>query len=203
MQTSATQTGDHVLPLRVSAYAFFAQCFSSRGIMSRHDEYSSHIHVELSIMELRPCPISSVSTGYVPLRALSMIFPCLVAMVITRYTVFQEASESGMPIMRPLWVQYPLDPKTFDMDDQWMVGSDILVKPVTTEGTTSIAVYFPAVAGWAGASQGEGRAERWYDVDTMIAVAGLGAYRTVQAPLEKIPVFQRGGSIVPRYVAIE
>ena len=35
-----------------------------------------------------------------------------------RYTVFQEANESGMPMMRPMWVQYPEDIKTFDMDDQ-------------------------------------------------------------------------------------
>ncbi|CAN0186025.1 unnamed protein product, partial [Hapterophycus canaliculatus] len=34
------------------------------------------------------------------------------------YTLFQEASDTGMPMMRPMWVQYPTDANTFDMDDQ-------------------------------------------------------------------------------------
>jgi mannosyl-oligosaccharide alpha-1,3-glucosidase len=36
--------------------------------------------------------------------------------------------------MRPLWAHYPADAHTFDMDDQWLVGEDLLVKPVTDEG---------------------------------------------------------------------
>lgn len=32
--------------------------------------------------------------------------------------MFQEASDTGMPMMRPMWVHYPNDANTFDMDDQ-------------------------------------------------------------------------------------
>ena len=99
------------------------------------------------------------------------------------YTVFAAANATGVPVMRPLWMEYPGDAAVLTMDDQWLVGSDILVKPVTAEGGKSASVYFPAGA--------------WYDVVSFARVQG-GAARTVDAPLTKIPVFQRGGSIVPR-----
>ena len=46
------------------------------------------------------------------------------------YTVFAESHRSGMPVMRPLWVHYPKDEQTYAMDDQWLLGEDLLVKPV-------------------------------------------------------------------------
>ncbi|CAN0083952.1 unnamed protein product, partial [Scytosiphon promiscuus] len=93
------------------------------------------------------------------------------------YTLFQEASDTGMPMMRPMWVQYPSDANTFDMDDQWMAGSDLLVKPVVTEGATVASVYFPGTSSLS--------------KDT-------GVHRDIEAPIDKMPVFQRGGSIIPR-----
>jgi len=85
--------------------------------------------------------------------------------------------------MRPLWSEFPSDATLFDMDDQWMVGSALIVKPVTTVGVTSVSILLPG-------------AEPWYDIVTS------EKYRpgrsVVPAPLNKIPVFQRGGSIVPR-----
>jgi alpha 1,3-glucosidase len=59
------------------------------------------------------------------------------------YTLFYEAYVSGVPTMRPLWMEYPKDPETYAMDDQWLVGSDLLVKPVTARGVSQIDVYFP------------------------------------------------------------
>ncbi|CAM9381579.1 unnamed protein product [Pylaiella littoralis] len=111
------------------------------------------------------------------------------------YTLFQEASDTGMPMMRPMWVQYPDDANTFDMDDQWMAGSDLLVKPVVAEGATAADVYFP---GQAEDFSGSGTGSLWYDADTLETVEGAGKYRLIEAPIDKIPVFQRGGSIIPR-----
>ncbi|RYY33284.1 alpha-glucosidase, partial [archaeon] len=42
------------------------------------------------------------------------------------YTLFHEAHTTGVAPMRPLWMEFPSDTKTFDMDDQWLVGSDLL-----------------------------------------------------------------------------
>jgi len=100
------------------------------------------------------------------------------------YTLFYEASKSGVPTMRPLWFEYPKDEATFKMDDQWLVGSDILVKPVTSPGVTSTEIYLPGN-------------EPWYDVDTLSPLQGPGKV-TVATPLEKVSALQRGGSIVPR-----
>ncbi len=99
------------------------------------------------------------------------------------YTTFYVAYSEGLPVMRPLWMEYPSEKITFDMDDQWLIGSDLLVKPVTTAGATTASVYFPKGV--------------WYDIETYSVFAGP-ATKTVEAPLEKIPVYQRGGSIVPR-----
>jgi len=99
------------------------------------------------------------------------------------YTTFYVAFAEGLPVMRPLWMEYPTETITFDMDDQWLIGSDLLVKPVTSAGATSVSVYFPKGV--------------WYDIETFSMFLGP-VTKTVEAPLEKIPAYQRGGSIVPR-----
>jgi len=98
--------------------------------------------------------------------------------------VFFESHVTGAPVMRPLWVEYPTDANTFGMEDQWLVGADILVKPIVSAQHRSVEVYFPG-------------SEPWYDVVSWERQPG-GARALVNAELDKIPVFQRGGSIVPR-----
>ncbi|CAG8826416.1 460_t:CDS:2, partial [Racocetra persica] len=58
------------------------------------------------------------------------------------YTLFYEASTTGMPIIRPMFVVYPDDEKVYEMDDQFFVGNSLLVKPIVEEGQTSTEVYF-------------------------------------------------------------
>jgi alpha 1,3-glucosidase len=105
------------------------------------------------------------------------------------YTLYHTASVIGYPVMRPLWAHYGDEPVTFTMDDQFLVGSDYLVKPVTAAGTTSTSVYFP------------GKSTLWYDVTTAQPVNG-GQSITVETPIHKIPVYQRGGSIVPKKMRV-
>jgi mannosyl-oligosaccharide alpha-1,3-glucosidase len=100
------------------------------------------------------------------------------------YNTFQEAHETGVPIMRPLMVEYPEDENVFAMEDQYLIGSGILVKPVTEEGATQTNVYFPP-------------SDIWYDLHTHNLVHGQGS-QVVSAPLDVVPVFYRGGYIVPR-----
>lgn len=101
------------------------------------------------------------------------------------YTLFREAFETGVPTMRPLWFEYPSELATLDIDDEWLVGRDILVKPVTAPGITTTDIYLPG-------------SEPWYDVETHEAVAAGGRSVAVSTPIDKIAVFQRGGSIIPR-----
>jgi len=46
------------------------------------------------------------------------------------HTLFEEASRTGLPVARPLWMEFPQEVETHAVDRQWMVGGDILVAPV-------------------------------------------------------------------------
>ncbi|WAR28829.1 GANAB-like protein [Mya arenaria] len=105
------------------------------------------------------------------------------------YTLFYEGEQSGAPPMRPLWVEYPTDKRTFKMDDEYLIGTSLLVKPITEKGQTGTHVYFP------------GKDQLWYDIASYNSYKG-GQSTYVEAPLSKIPVFQKGGSIIPRKMRI-
>ncbi|XP_075723710.1 glucosidase 2 subunit alpha isoform X11 [Rhipicephalus microplus] len=101
------------------------------------------------------------------------------------YTLFFENERSGVPPMRPLWMEFPLDKAGFAVDDEHLVGNALLVHPVTEAGATRVSVYFP------------GEHEVWYDVETWEKFDGLSTV-SIPVTLSKIPVFQRGGTIVPK-----
>jgi alpha 1,3-glucosidase len=95
-----------------------------------------------------------------------------------------------MPVMRMMWMQYPQTADLFATDDHFLIGSDLLVKPITTKDTTSTQIKFPAN-------------DIWYDARTLELVSskviehGVNLMK-VPAPMETIPVYQRGGSILAR-----
>jgi len=103
------------------------------------------------------------------------------------YTAFRETSVTGVPVLRPHYVMFPKDPKGFTVDDQYFIGaSGLLVKPITTKGATETTVYLP-------------EDEVYYDYFSHHVYRGAakGKDITVQAELHQVPVFVRGGSIVP------
>lgn len=62
------------------------------------------------------------------------------------YTLFHVAHTKGLPIMRPIWMEFPQDETAIDIDDEFMLGPALLVKPVSTPNTQSINVYLPGDA---------------------------------------------------------
>ena len=98
------------------------------------------------------------------------------------YQLFHETSKSGIPIMRPLILEYPNDKKVENCSDQFLVGSDLLVAPIMTPETTHRAVYLP-----------EGR---WFDYWTGKQYVG-GQHHLIYAPLDTLPLFVREGAILP------
>ena len=98
------------------------------------------------------------------------------------YTLAWQAHEDGLPLMRPLVLNYPDDPRVWALGHQFLWGDDLLVAPVTREGATTWAVYLPAGV--------------WYDFWTGARHAGPGGI-TVEAPLERLPLFVRAGAIIP------
>lgn len=100
------------------------------------------------------------------------------------YNVFREASHTGLPIMRPLVLEYPADPEVYRIYDQFMCGESMLVAPVITPATEYRHVYLPA---------GE-----WEDYWTGERYTGK-QHLLVHAPLDTLPLFVKAGSIIPTY----
>ncbi|MBC7186009.1 MAG: DUF5110 domain-containing protein, partial [Calditrichaeota bacterium] len=98
------------------------------------------------------------------------------------YDVFREASLTGLPVMRPLVLEFQKDPATWELDDQFLVGDALLVAPVLSEGARMRWVYLP-----------EGQ---WYDFATNQLHRGP-ARIMVDAPLERVPLFVRAGTVIP------
>lgn len=109
----------------------------------------------------------------------------------TYYTLFHENALTGMPVMRPMWVEFPQDAATFAMDDQFLIGRSILVKPVVRKDAASVRVYLPRGGGT------ETRPEKWYHYHDGSSAASLGMI-TLDVTMEDIPVYVRGGAIVVR-----
>ncbi|KAF8932696.1 hypothetical protein BGZ58_006869 [Dissophora ornata] len=100
------------------------------------------------------------------------------------YTLFYETSVDGAPIIRPMFIEFPEDEAVFAMDDQYMVGDALLVKPVSKPGVTRSSVYFAG-------------SEKWFDIKDYSVEQGPGV-KEIASPANKIPVYQRAGTIVPK-----
>jgi len=91
--------------------------------------------------------------------------------------------------MRPLFMDFPNDPKVADLGDEYMFGPAFLVAPVTSQGQTAKSVYLPAGTAWYNYWSGE----RFDGGQTI----------QVNAPIDIIPLFVRAGSIVPLGSVVE
>ena len=95
-------------------------------------------------------------------------------------TLMQDAHEKGTPIMRPLFYDFPEDKKAWEIEDQYMFGSKVLVCPVLYEGVRERKVYLP-----------EGK---WKNINDNRLYEG-GAEYVCDAPYESIPVFVKAGEL--------
>ena len=59
------------------------------------------------------------------------------------YTLAWQAHTLGLPLMRPLVLNYPDDPRVWQLGNEFLWGDDLLVAPVTREGATAWPVYLP------------------------------------------------------------
>ena len=105
------------------------------------------------------------------------------------YNVVQQAGETGVPAMRPLFLEYPNDEATAAIDDEFLLGSDLLIAPVLREGAIERAVYLP---------KGD-----WYDYWTGRRLAG-GVTTNVPVALDTFPLFVgRGGAFIFRQPVVQ
>jgi alpha-glucosidase (family GH31 glycosyl hydrolase) len=98
------------------------------------------------------------------------------------YTAARETADTGLPMMRAMWLHHPDDPTAVARGDQFFWGRDLLVAPVVEKGATSRRVYLPKGP--------------WFDFWTSERVeGGREIERTVD--LEATPLYVRGGAIIP------
>jgi alpha-D-xyloside xylohydrolase len=100
-----------------------------------------------------------------------------------------KVTSEDYTIQRPLVMDWRTDPKTWNLGDQFMFGPAILVNPVLKADATKRSVYLPAAA-------------TWYDFWTGKSLAG-GHEIEADAPLDRMPLFVRAGSILPMGPQIE
>jgi alpha-glucosidase len=100
------------------------------------------------------------------------------------YTTLEEAHRTGIPIVRPLVLNYQNDENTVNLDDEFMIGDDLLVAPILKPNLTQRPVYLPSGI--------------WYDFWTNQRYFG-GRMISVNSPLETVPMFVRGGAIIPMW----
>lgn len=124
------------------------------------------------------------------------IYPALVAVDRLRYRLLPyvyslawKVTNADYTIQRPLVMDFRTDPATWDIGDQFMFGPAILVSPVLTEHAVERPVNLPSGA-------------EWYDFWTGVRTPG-GREVTAPAPLDRIPLDVRAGSILPMGPAIE
>jgi alpha 1,3-glucosidase len=99
------------------------------------------------------------------------------------YTKFYESSKDGSPVITPMFFRFPDNEDVFGIEDSFFLG-DLLIKPVTDEGSTAQSVYLPDDS-------------TYYDYETYEPLEGRGEHQ-VEAQLSKIPVYIKSGSITPR-----
>lgn len=105
------------------------------------------------------------------------------------YSLAWKVSNDDYTIQRPLVMDWRTDPKTWNLGDQFMFGPAILVNPVLKADATKRSVYLPSAAAW-------------YEFWTGKSLSG-GQEIEAEAPLDRIPLFVRAGSILPMGPQIE
>ncbi|MCB2222078.1 MAG: DUF5110 domain-containing protein [Bacteroidetes bacterium] len=105
------------------------------------------------------------------------------------YTLAFENSRTGMPFMRPLFFDEPENNALLTLDEAYLWGNDFLISPVTEQGQKKMKVYFPA-------------GSNWFDFYTKEKYAGGASYK-VKLVEDHIPVFVRGGALIPMIEPIQ
>lgn len=125
------------------------------------------------IAELRNPKVEPICRKYLELRY--RLMPYL-------YSLVREMHETGMPIMRALWLHYSDDPQAVSRGDEYLWGRDILVAPVLEKGATARDLYLPRGT--------------WYDFWTQAKTEG-GRQVSREVDLDVMPLYVRAGAILP------
>lgn len=102
-------------------------------------------------------------------------------------TLGTQAANTGMPLMRAMVLEYPDDPEAAGLDDQYLLGPDLLVAPILGPAVTARRVYVPEGSWW----------------DLWAGTPADNGWVTAPAPPDRIPVYVRGGAPIPLWLSNE
>lgn len=102
------------------------------------------------------------------------------------YTAMYKQNQTGLPLLNPLFFNYPSDANTYPIDLQFFYGEGILVSPVTEENSTAVNYYLPN--------------DIFYEWGTGKPVRGEGAFMSAEVGFEDITLHYKGGVIYPQRV---
>jgi alpha-glucosidase/alpha-D-xyloside xylohydrolase len=123
--------------------------------------------------ELRNAEVEPILKKYLELRY--RLLPYV-------YTAAREAHDTGLPMIRALWLHHPDDPAAVARGDEYLWGRDLLVAPVTEPGASTRRLYLPRGS--------------WFDFWTQERLEG-GREIDRAVDLATLPLFARAGSILP------
>ena len=105
------------------------------------------------------------------------------------YTLFYLHTREGSTVARPLWHEFPQDRRTLLVNDQLLWGTALMVCPVLESAAVSRTVYLPPEARWFQITD-------FFDIKEWKEITTLG-YLTIPTTLQTLPLYLRGGSILP------
>ena len=98
------------------------------------------------------------------------------------YDLYYEGTKNGLPLWRPLVMNYENDFNTYELNDEFMLGDEMIVAPVVKQGARNRMVYLPK--------------GKWYNYFTKEEYQE--GYHIAKADLDTIPVYVKEGSIIPK-----
>ena len=101
------------------------------------------------------------------------------------YDNFYTGESDGLPLIRPLLLHYQDDIKTYEINDQFLCGKNIMVAPILEQGKKARIIYLP-------------RGNKWIDYWTKEVYEG-GQYIIKETPLDICPIYIKSDSIIPNY----
>jgi len=134
-------------------------------------EHPERQHPDTS--ELRNAEVEPIAKKYLELRY---------SLLPYNYTLAREAADTGLPMMRALWLHYPGDPEAVKLGSEYLWGRDMLVAPIVEKGAKSRRVYLPDGTwfDWWTGKKFEGK--KWIEREVDLAT---------------LPLYVRAGAVVP------
>ncbi|CAF0929492.1 unnamed protein product [Adineta ricciae] len=102
------------------------------------------------------------------------------------YTLHHKAAMRSQTVVQPLFFEYPNDANTYNIDQQFLIGTALLISPNLVSGSNTVHAYIPQ--------------DVWYEFPSGVQLKTVGQYIDLDTPIQKINVHVRGGFVIPMQI---